>query len=415
MTLLLLISLAGLVGLRHRQLRGLAILYWLLSWIGQSFALPLALTSVAVVMALVAYGPTRHVSEPIGLAAALIFLFLHVRNHRMGRALLDMVARTDVATQSRPALPAIPFLTGWWPLRVRRPGVERLRNIDYGEHGLRNRLDIFRPTVRSGRPLPVLIQIHGGGWVYGDKERQALPLMYHLASRGWMCVAINYRLAPKERFPAMLTDVLRAIAWVKHHAAAFGGDGSFVALTGGSAGGHLSALAALVPNRPELQVGFESEDTRVDAVMPLYGRYDFLDRAGAWGPVTADLLEFKSRHIMPGPPAEHPDAWALASPLSQVHADAPPFLVAHGTHDSLIAVEECRHFVEHLRRISTGEVLYAELHGAQHAFDFVMTPLSRSLAEAAEIFLSREYARSRRSRQDDADACRAKSLVGEHQ
>ena len=62
---------------------------------------------------------------------------------------------------------------------------------------------------------PVLLQVHGGAWMIGEKEQQALPLMYHLASRGWLCVAINYRLSPRAAFPAHIIDVKKAIAEMK--------------------------------------------------------------------------------------------------------------------------------------------------------------------------------------------------------
>ena len=82
----------------------------------------------------------------------------------------------------------------------------------------------------------------------GSKRGQAHPLMSHLAGQGWVCVAINYRLSPKSDWPAAVVDVKRAIAWIKSNIAGYGGDPRFIAITGGSAGGHLSALAALTPN-----------------------------------------------------------------------------------------------------------------------------------------------------------------------
>ena len=85
--------------------------------------------------------------------------------------------------------------------------------------------------------------------------------MPHLAAQGWVCVAINYRLAPRDPFPAHIVDVKRAIAWIREHIAEYGGDPSYLAITGGSAGGHLAALAALTPNDPAYQPGFEDADT----------------------------------------------------------------------------------------------------------------------------------------------------------
>ena len=85
----------------------------------------------------------------------------------------------------------------------------------------------------------MLLQVHGGAWTIGNKDQQGIPLMQHLAAKGWVCVAINYRLAPRDPFPAQIIDVKRAIAWVRENIAEYGGDPDYIAITGGSAGGHL--------------------------------------------------------------------------------------------------------------------------------------------------------------------------------
>ena len=74
-------------------------------------------------------------------------------------------------------------------------------HIPYGDAGKRNLLDIYQPREPREGGFPVLLQVHGGAWIIGEKEQQALPLMYHMAQRGWLCVAINYRLSPKAAFP----------------------------------------------------------------------------------------------------------------------------------------------------------------------------------------------------------------------
>ena len=99
-------------------------------------------------------------------------------------------------------------------------------------------------------------------------------MLHELAERGWVCVAINYRLSPKATWPDHVVDCKRALAWVRDHIAEYGGDPSFVAVSGGSAGGHLAALVALTPNEPEWQPGFEDADTSVDACIPFYGVHD---------------------------------------------------------------------------------------------------------------------------------------------
>ncbi len=252
-----------------------------------------------------------------------------------------------------------------WPRRHR--DVEVVRNVRYAPGaGRKHCLDVYCPRA-GATGAPVLLQIHGGAWVTGDKREQALPLMYHLAARGWVCLSINYRLSPRVTFPDHLVDCKLALRWVREHVADFGGDPAFVAVTGGSAGGHLAALLALTPNDPEYQPGFENVDTRVQACVPLYGIYDFTGRFGGRG--EDGLGGFGERVVLRKSVAEDPEAFEKASPISQVRADAPPFFVVHGTHDSLAPVLAARAFADALRAVSRMPVGYAELPGAQHAFE----------------------------------------------
>ena len=140
----------------------------------------------------------------------------------------------------------------------------------------------------------MLIYVHGGAWTHGRKDQQGLPIVYHFASRGWLCVQPNYRLCPDATFPDPLVDIKRAIAWVHQHAHEHGGNPQQVFITGGSAGAHLSALAALTMNDPAFQPGFEDADTSVVAAIPMYGDYDWLDshgeRANTW-PRPVEVLQ----------------------------------------------------------------------------------------------------------------------------
>src|SRR5262249_60726038 len=107
----------------------------------------------------------------------------------------------------------------------------------------------------------------------GNKRGHAQPLMSHLAELGWICVAINYRLSPRSTWPDHIVDVKHAIAWTKEHIAEYGGDPDWIAITGGSAGGHLSSLAALTPNDPLFQPGFGDADTPGDVAGAVFRRF----------------------------------------------------------------------------------------------------------------------------------------------
>ncbi|EUA10738.1 alpha/beta hydrolase fold family protein [Mycobacterium kansasii 732] len=263
-------------------------------------------------------------------------------------------------------------------------------DISYGEYGRANYLDIWRrPDLDRSGKAPVLFQIPGGAWTTGNKRGQAHPLMSHLAELGWVCVAINYRHSPRNTWPDHIVDVKRALAWVKAHIAEYGGDPDFIAITGGSAGGHLSSLAALTPNDPQFQPGFEDADTRVHAAVPFYGVYDFTRFDDAMHPMMPALLV---KSVLKQRPATNLEPFVTASPINYVSAEAPPFFVMHGRNDSLVPVEQARGFVTALRDVSTQPVVYAELPLTQHAFDIFGSARAAHAAIAVEQFLAEIYA-----------------------
>jgi acetyl esterase/lipase len=268
------------------------------------------------------------------------------------------------------------------PMSFTHPDVERLVDVPYSELSKRHRLDVYRHRDQP-TGCPTLLQVHGGGWVIGDKREQGRPLMLHLASRGWVCFAPNYRLSPRATWPDHLVDVKRALAWVRENGSEYGADPGFIVLTGGSAGGHLVALAALTANDPRYQPGFEDVDTSVAGCVPYYGVYDI---AGETGTKAARV---RRRHLMDRLVMKTTDdqVYRDASPIEAVRADAPPFLVIHGRNDTLVPVAEARLFVERLRAVSSSPVLYVELPGTQHAFDVFPSIRSAHVVRAVGRFV----------------------------
>jgi acetyl esterase/lipase len=270
--------------------------------------------------------------------------------------------------------------TSW----ARRQYVKKADIVRYGPHRA-NVADVWHRSdlPRDGK-APVLLQVPGGAWAIGMRRPQAYPLMTHMAERGWICVSMAYRVSPRNTWPAHIVDVKRALAWVKENIASYGGDPDFVAITGGSAGGHLTALAALTPNEPEWQPGFEDADTSVVAAVPIYGRYDWFSREGSGRPEFISILQ---RYIVKTRFNENRQVYLDASPITKVRADAPPFFVLHGTDDSIIPVIEGREFVDALAQKSDDVVIYSEIPHAQHAFDFFGSPHGQYTATAVAHFL----------------------------
>ena len=291
----------------------------------------------------------------------------------------------DAAVAERPGL--------YRMMRV-RSAYARDTDISYGPHGKANVLDVWRrPELPDDTGAPVLLQIPGGAWTMGNKQGQAYPLMSHLAEHGWVCVSMAYRVSPRSTWPDHVVDVKRAIAWIKKNIGRYGGDPGFIAVTGGSAGGHLSALVAMTPGAPESQPGFQEADTRVQAAVPFYGVYDLTDEHGR-----RDTLAHWEKTVLQEPIAAARAGYEAASPLHRVTADAPPFFLLHGTNDVLLRVEQARLMTRRLKEVSTAPVVYAELPGATHAFDTFGAPRARAAAEAVERFLGATYGDWERAR-----------------
>lgn len=299
---------------------------------------------------------------------------------------VDYVEQLDEVPS--PADLAVPWRRLARPFDFHDDGVRVIRDLPYSEAGRRGHLDIYLPAGEDALvDAPVLLQVHGGGWTLGEKEHQGRPLMNRMAAKGWVCVAINYRLSPRDAWPAHVVDVKRAIAWIRDNIAEHGGNPDYIAVTGGSAGGHLTALAALTPGDPAFQPGFEDADTRVQAAVPFYGVYDF---AGSTGLTNALEMRdgFLGPRIMQTTWTDDPDLYEAASPILRVTPDAPDFFVIHGDRDSLVAVDQARLFVAELRRTSRASVVYAELPGAQHAFDTFHSIRSAHAVRAVDRWLS---------------------------
>ena len=261
------------------------------------------------------------------------------------------------------------------------------RNVPFAPYGKRGMLDVYTSTNTPESGAPVLLQVHGGGWMIGKKEQQGLALMEHLAAKGWVCVAVNYRLAPRDRWPAQIVDVKQAIAWIKEHIADYGGDPDYVAITGGSAGGHLTALTALTPNDPAFQPGFEEVDTTVQVAVPHYGVYDM---AGASG--------LRTCRAVPRPvPCQVGHAGVVRRgprDLRGCNAAAP----GHARRPRLLRAPRpqrharrrrpgARSSSQRLRETSKRSVVYAELPHAQHAFDVFPSIRSQHIVRAIDRYL----------------------------
>jgi len=346
----------------------------------------LALIGLAVALGALDGGLGIAVVAVLALAASR-FAWLAWQSLISARGVREVLAEIELpAAEARSHFPrsqlVVPPLMLWPRGVVHRRGIEFAR--PEGSRPLH--LDAYLPSAPAEGPMPAIVQVHGGGWIVGSRSEQGIPLLNYLAQHGWAGFNIDYRLSPQATFPDHVVDVKRAIAWVREHAAEFGADPDFICLTGGSAGGHLCALAALTADDPSLQPGFEDADTSVAAAVPFYGVYDLTDAEGIY---YSELLEWVLEQLVFKARLEdEPERFRASSPTWRVHAGAPPFCVLHGERDTLVPVGDARRFVAELRAVSREPVVYAELAGAEHAFDMLPSIRTARVVETIERFLA---------------------------
>lgn len=204
--------------------------------------------------------------------------------------------------------------------------VREENNLVYKSIGNRNlRLDIFVPKTNQ-KKIPIVIFIHGGGWGSGDKSFQH-PLANVIASKGFLCATVEYRLSPEAKYPAAVHDIKSAIKWLKNNAAVYNADSSNVTLLGCSSGGHLAALCGVANSLPIFEPGDFLTDisSKVYAVIDIDGILDFTHPAES-GKDTSDLFPSVGKLWLGASFKENPKLWIEASPINYIDESSPEFL-----------------------------------------------------------------------------------------
>jgi acetyl esterase/lipase len=202
-------------------------------------------------------------------------------------------------------------------------------NLVYGvASNFETRLDLYLPRGAQG-PVPTLIQIHGGGWVGGTKEGNALRFLPYL-EMGWAVVNVQYRLGQVALAPAAVEDCLCALRWVIRNADEYGLDPDRIVVTGYSAGGHLALTTGMTPASAGLDRQCPgNEPLRVAAIVNWYGITD-----------VADLLEGANTRSYAvqwlGSSPDRAEVAERVSPLTWVRAGLPPVLTIHGDADPTV-------------------------------------------------------------------------------
>jgi acetyl esterase/lipase len=251
------------------------------------------------------------------------------------------------------------------------PAITDLEFACPGGHPLH--LDLYYPPARQQGPLPVMLYVHGGSWQTGDKgeiraEAEATTLAA-LCQQGFVVAAANYRLAPAVTFPAQVEDVITAVGYLRHKAGTLGLDPDRIGAWGTSAGGHLVSLAALQ----------QRSGLGLRAIVDWSGPSDLMDRQLIHG--EAAQLVHRWAQAAGIPLAGLVDWLRQFSPITHVHATAPPFLIVHGEADSRVPLSQSQRLQQALRAAG-GMAELITVRGAGHGFD----PADRALTERIITF-----------------------------
>jgi acetyl esterase/lipase len=243
--------------------------------------------------------------------------------------------------------------------------------------GIELHLDVWPATAHRGAgPGPALLHVHGGGWTGGTRGESSL-WNREMAGRGFQVFDVEYRLAPQASITDEVGDVKCALGWIAEHAATYDVDAQRISVLGGSAGGNLAMLAAYSSGDPALPPSCDVPTVRVRSVVNLYGPSDLTDlyrRSRSRASIQPSMRDY-----LGGTPQEHPDRYALLSPITHVSAAAPPTLTLVGSSDQVVP----SHALEVLHRALRGAGVanrFVLLPATDHGFDQNWSALSTQIA-----------------------------------
>lgn len=253
------------------------------------------------------------------------------------------------------------------------------KDLAYAKDSKSQKLDIYLPKDRQDLS-PIIIWIHGGAWLEGSKDiligqKRCGAIFDEALDRGYAIVSIGYRLSSESIFPAQIYDVKAAIRWIKAHAQEYNLNPNKIALLGGSAGGHLAALAGTsgdVKEIEDLGMGNADQSSRVQAVVDWFGPIDFLtidDQLAELGMSgqSKNNPDAATARLVGGLITRKQELVKMANPMTYITPDDPPFLIQHGSKDNLVPVTQSKVFAQELQSvIGVDKVTLTIFEGAGH-------------------------------------------------
>jgi acetyl esterase/lipase len=262
------------------------------------------------------------------------------------------------------------------PPTITAPIKRKMLDIPYASLSPAQKLDIYLPE--GSGPFPVIVSIHGGAFMSGDKADVQVVPMLEGVKRGYAVVSINYRMSGEAKFPALVHDMKAAIRWIRANAAQWGFDAQRIAAWGGSAGGYLAAMAGVsmgVAELEDLSLGNAEQNSRVQAVVDWFGPTDFLkmdEELAEYGFPPSPEMAHDGEHspeslLMGAKITEIPERVKAANPESYIRPGVPPFLIQHGTMDDTVPCLQSVYLADKLDAVLGAEKVTLELlESARH-------------------------------------------------
>ncbi|MEM9281265.1 MAG: alpha/beta hydrolase [Verrucomicrobiota bacterium] len=261
--------------------------------------------------------------------------------------------------------------------------VERRNDIVFASpDGVDLLLDLYLPVGVENSPL--VVHIHGGGWKNGDRSRCRLSW---LPKHGFALASIEYRLSQEALFPAQIEDCKGALRWLRANSEKYGYDASKVVVSGTSAGGHLAGLMGTSGDVDDLEGttgGNLDQSSQVQGAIPYYGAHDFVSRSQNQ-PSKTDEPNGGVYQLLGGPVQENLEAARLASPVTYITENDPPFLILHGENDPTVFLDQSEILHARLEEAGVSSQLIVE-KGAKHGW-----PVNEAEKQAVLAFLKQVY------------------------
>jgi acetyl esterase/lipase len=251
------------------------------------------------------------------------------------------------------------------------PGAVKLEaDIPYaGTDNPRQRLNLLLPKVpKDDRPLPVIVYIHGGAWLAGDRIGGHGRLAGYVAGGEYAGVSVGYRLTKEAIWPAQVHDCKAAIRWIRANARKYNLDPDKIGVIGDSAGGHLVAMLGTSGGVKALEGDLgphKGVSSRVQCVVDLFGPAEILAMQGAGSRMDHDGPNSPEGKLVGGRVKDRKDVAIAASPVTYVAPDNPPFLIIHGNKDPLVPYNQSERLYAALKKAKV-ECYFITVDGGGH-------------------------------------------------